>query len=63
MGIFVNDIAGQNITLAPVRSARIYYTKLVAEYDNNHVGEPAIVMIQLANEQAKALCFIRRNKN
>ena len=64
MGIFMCDIAGQNITLAPVRSARIYYTKLVAEYDAlyNHVGGAGNCDDPTVNEQAKALCFIRRNK-
>ncbi len=64
MGIFLCDIAGQNITLAPVRSARIYYTKLVTEYDAlyNHVGGAGNCDDPTVNEQAKALCFIRRNK-
>lgn len=64
MGIFMCDIAGQNITLAPVRSARIYFTKLVTEYDAlyNHVGGAGNCDDPTVNEQAKALCFIRRNK-
>jgi hypothetical protein len=64
MGIFMCDIAGQNVTLAPVRSARIYFTKLVTEYDAlyNHVGGAGNCDDPTVSEQAKALCFIRRNK-
>lgn len=64
MGMFYCDIAGQNITLAPVRSARIYFTKLVTEYDAlyNHVGGAGNCDDPTVDERAKALCFIRRNK-
>ncbi len=64
MGLFLCDIAGQNITLAPVRSARIYYTKIVTEYDAlyNHVGGAGNCDDPTVDERAKALCFIRRNK-
>lgn len=64
MGLFLCDIAGQNITLAPVRSARIYFTKIVTEYDAlyNHVGGAGNCDDPTVDERAKALCFIRRNK-
>ncbi len=64
MGMFLCDIATQEVVLAPVRSARIYYTKLVTEYDAlyNHVGGAGNCDDPTVDERAKALCFIRRNK-
>jgi hypothetical protein len=63
MGIFYCGVAGDNITIAPVRSARIYFVKLVPEYDAlyNHVGGAGNCDDPTVNEKAKALCFIRRN--
>lgn len=64
MGLFYCGVAADNITLAPVRSARIYFTKLVPEYDAlyNHVGGAGNCDDPTVDERAKALCFIRRNK-
>ena len=64
MGIYYCGAAGDNITLAPVRSARIYYTKLLSEYDAlyAHVGGAGNCDDPTVDERAKALCFIRRNK-
>lgn len=64
MGIFYCGIAVDNITFAPVRSARIHFTKLVPEYDAlyNHVGGAGNCDDPTVDERAKALCFIRRNK-
>ncbi|KKU68906.1 MAG: hypothetical protein UX92_C0017G0013 [Candidatus Amesbacteria bacterium GW2011_GWA1_47_20] len=64
MGVFYCGAAADNITLAPVRSARIYFTKLVPEYDAlyNHVGGAGNCDDPTVDERAKALCFIRRNK-
>lgn len=64
MGIYYCGAAGDNITLAPVRSARIYFTKLVSEYDAlyAHVGGAGNCDDPTVDERAKALCFIRRNK-
>ena len=64
MGIYYCGAAGDNLTLAPVRSARIYYTKLLSEYDAlyAHVGGAGNCDDPTVDERAKALCFIRRNK-
>ncbi len=64
MGMFYCAAAADNVTLAPVRSARIYFTKLVPEYDAlyNHVGGAGNCDDPTVDERAKALCFIRRNK-
>jgi len=64
MGIYYCGAAGGNLTLAPVRSARIYYTKLLSEYDAlyAHVGGAGNCDDPTVDERAKALCFIRRNK-
>jgi hypothetical protein len=64
MGIFYCAIAAENTTLAPVRSARIYFVKLVPEYDAlyNHVGGAGNCDDPTVNERAKALCYIQRNK-
>ena len=63
MGLFYCGSAADNVTLAPVRSARIYFVKLVSEYDAlyNHVGGAGNCDDPTVNEKAKALCFIRRN--
>jgi hypothetical protein len=63
MGIFYCQVASDNTTLAPVRSARIYFVKLVSEYDAlyNHVGGAGNCDDPTVNEKAKALCYIRRN--
>ena len=63
MGLFYCGIAADNTTLAPVRSARIYFVKLVSEYDAlyNHVGGAGNCDDPTVNEKAKALCYIRRN--
>lgn len=64
MGLFYCAAAADNVTLAPVRSARIYFTKLVPEYDAlyNHVGGAGNCDDPTVDERAKALCFIRKNK-
>jgi hypothetical protein len=64
MGIFYCGVAAGNEMLAPVRSARIYYTKLVLEYDAlyNHVGGAGNCDDPTVDPRAKALCFIRQNK-
>ncbi|MDO8488472.1 MAG: DUF3048 domain-containing protein [bacterium] len=64
MGIFYCGISALNETLAPVRSARIYYTQTVPEYDAlyNHVGGAGRCEDPTVDERAKALCYISRNK-
>ncbi len=64
MGMFYCGASVGDIILAPVRSARIYFTKLVTEYDAlyNHVGGAGNCDDPTVDERAKALCFIRRNK-
>lgn len=64
MGIFYCGVAAGDTTLAPVRSARIYYTRVVPEYDAlyNHVGGAGLCNDPTVDERAKALCFIQRNK-
>jgi hypothetical protein len=64
MGIFYCGAAAGDVLLAPVRSARIYFTKLVTEYDAlyNHVGGAGNCDDPTVDERAKALCFIQRNK-
>jgi hypothetical protein len=64
MGMYYCGAAFGDVVLAPVRSARIYYTKLVTEYDAlyNHVGGAGNCDDPTVDERAKALCFIRRNK-
>ncbi len=62
MGIFYCNIS-ENTTLAPVRSARIYFVKLLSEYDPlyNHVGGAGNCDDPTVDDRAKALCFLRRN--
>ena len=64
MAIYHCGLAAGGIRVAPVRSARIYYTKLVPEYDAlyNHVGGAGNCDDPTVDERAKALCFIRLNK-
>lgn len=64
MGIFYCEAAPENVLLAPVRSARIYFTKLVTEYDAlyNHVGGAGNCDDPTVDNRAKALCFIQTSK-
>lgn len=64
MGIYYCAISAINETISPVRSARIYYTQIVPEYDAlyNHVGGAGNCDDPTVNPKAKALCFIRTNK-
>ncbi|KKU55910.1 hypothetical protein A3H89_00430 [Candidatus Amesbacteria bacterium RIFCSPLOWO2_02_FULL_48_11] len=50
-----------NITIAPVRSARIYFVNLISEYDGlyNHVGGAGNCDDANVDPRAKALCLIR----
>jgi hypothetical protein len=60
MGIFYCGIAGGNVNLAPVRSARTYFLPWVLEYDAlyNHVGGAGNCVDETVDERAKALCQI-----
>jgi len=64
LGIFYCGVAAGDEMLAPVRSARIYFTKLVPEYDAlyNHVGGAGRCDDPTVDDRAKALCFITKNK-
>ncbi len=64
MGLFYCGITSENTVFAPVRSARIYFVKLVPEYDAlyNHVGGAGNCDDPSVDDRAKALCFIRTNK-
>lgn len=64
MGIFYCGIAGGNVNLAPVRSARTYFLPWVLEYDAlyNHVGGAGICGDVTVDERAKALCQIDQYK-
>src|SRR3990167_5097724 len=64
MGLFYCGITYESTMFSPVRSARIYFTKLVPEYDAlyNHVGGAGNCDDPTVDERAKALCFIRKNK-
>lgn len=64
MGLFYCGIAAGDEMFAPVRSARIYFVKLVAEYDAlyNHVGGAGRCDDPTVDPRAKALCFISQNK-
>lgn len=64
MGLFYcNAAMAGNITLAPVRSARIYFVNLISEYDGlyNHVGGAGNCDDPNVDPRAKALCTIRKN--
>jgi len=60
MGIFYCGIAAENVSLAPVRSARTYFLPWVLEYDAlyNHVGGAGNCEDETVDERAKALCQI-----
>jgi hypothetical protein len=64
MGIFYCGAAAENLILAPVRSARIYYLPWVLEYDAlyNHVGGAGNCDDPTVDERAKALCRIEQWK-
>lgn len=64
MGIFYCGIAAQPISVAPVRSARIYYLPWVLEYDAlyNHVGGAGNCNDPTVDDRAKALCAIETLK-
>jgi hypothetical protein len=60
MGVFYCGIAAENVLLAPVRSARIYFLPWVLEYDAlyNHVGGAGLCNDDTVDDRAKALCQI-----
>ena len=63
MGVYYCDAAmSGNLTLAPVRSARIYFVNLVSEYDAlyAHVGGAGNCDDPNVDPRAKALCAIDR---
>ena len=62
MGIFYCNTPMENITFAPVRSARTYYVDWVSEYDAlyNHVGGAGRCPDDTVDPRAKALCQIDR---
>ncbi len=65
MGIFhCGSAYAGNLTIAPVRSARIYYVNLLPEYDPLyvHVGGAGNCDDPNVDPRAKALCAIQRNK-
>lgn len=62
MGVFYCNTPLENITFAPVRSARTYYVDWVSEYDAlyNHVGGAGRCADDTVDDRAKALCQINR---
>jgi len=60
---FCNAAMAGNVTIAPVRSARIYFVNLISEYDGlyNHVGGAGNCDDPNVDPRAKALCTIRKN--
>ncbi|OGG22094.1 hypothetical protein A3D03_01895 [Candidatus Gottesmanbacteria bacterium RIFCSPHIGHO2_02_FULL_40_13] len=62
MGVFYCNTPLENITFAPVRSARTYYVDWVSEYDAlyNHVGGAGRCADDTVDDRAKALCQIYR---
>lgn len=60
MGVFYCNTPMENITFAPVRSARTYYVDWVSEYDAlyNHVGGAGRCPDDTVDPRAKALCQI-----
>ncbi len=60
MGVFYCNTPMENITLAPVRSARTYFVDWVSEYDAlyNHVGGAGRCPDDTVDPRAKALCQI-----
>ncbi len=59
---YCNAALDDNITLAPVRSARIYFVDLVSEYDAlyTHVGGAGNCDDPNVDPRAKALCAIQK---
>lgn len=65
MGVFLcNAALAGNVTLAPVRSARIYFVNLMSEYDAiyNHVGGAGNCDDPNVDPRAKALCLLKTAK-
>lgn len=64
MGVFYCGASVGALSLAPVRSARIYYLPWVLEYDAlyNHVGGAGNCDDPTVDERAKALCRIEQWK-
>lgn len=64
MAVFYCGAAAQSVTLAPVRSARIYFLPWVLEYDAlyNHVGGAGRCNDDTVDDRAKALCQIEQHK-
>jgi len=60
MGVFFCNTPMENITFAPVRSARTYFLDWVSEYDAlyNHVGGAGRCPDDTVDQRAKALCQI-----
>ena len=60
MAVFYCAAAAQDVTVAPVRSARTYFLPWVLEYDAlyNHVGGAGNCNDPTVDERAKALCQI-----
>ncbi len=60
MGVFFCNTPMENITFAPVRSARTYFLDWVSEYDAlyNHVGGAGRCPDDTVDPRAKALCQI-----
>lgn len=61
---YCNAALADHLTVAPVRSARIYFVNLVSEYDAlyTHVGGAGNCDDPNVDERAKALCAIQRFK-
>lgn len=62
MGVFYCNTPMENITFAPVRSARTYFVDWVSEYDAlyNHVGGAGLCNDDTVDVRAKALCQIQK---
>lgn len=60
MGVFYCGISAYSMSLAPIRSARMYYLPWVLEYDAlyNHVGGAGNCDDPTVDDRAKALCRI-----
>jgi len=61
MGVFYCNTPMENISFAPVRSARTYFVDYVSEYDAlyNHVGGAGLCNDDTVDTRAKALCQIQ----
>lgn len=61
---YCNAALAGNLTLAPVRSARIYFVNLMSEYDAlyNHVGGAGNCDDINVDPRAKALCLLKTSK-